>query len=375
MTRDKELKVRISGDASALGAESRKAVNALNEVKSAASGLLAAFTGGVIGGGIAGAITGVVNLVGEQIRSARQLVSEARIIDMTPQFLKGAKKLGDLLFSNASVIPTAIENATRVRSDAAAGGESANATLARLGIEFKAIAGLGKEELFETLIRAFREGPDTQVRRAALADVFGMGQANALLPFIVGKEGSQMDFNRHIRWRGEDPYTPGFGLDALRRDLDQQYRGRVEPISMAGVGNEETAARLRGQNDSRELELKRSTLEVEQQILQITEQRAKLEERMVAETDSVKRERLRAEIISLDAEMMRLQRDPGRDRSARRQSSLFASPVSADEFAQRGMFIGGQQRVPAILDKQLVELQTLVREMRETRNLQRETWA
>lgn len=378
MANDKELKIRITGDATQLGAESRKAVGLLNEVKGAANSLLSGFTGGLLGGGVAGAITAAVNLVAEQIRDARKLMAEARNMELSPGFLRGARSVSEYLTGQESVITSAIENATQTRANAVFGDPNAESSMARLGVGVRDIAGLSKEELFSTLVAAFRAGQDTRDRRAALADFFGENQVNQLLPYLVGKNGRQADFGALIGNQSLPAWVPwllqGAGLRELpsRGGFDSIYRGDVEPISRAGLGDENKAARLRSENDQRALAVKRAQLSVEEQIAAVAAQRAELEARMNAETDVVKKERLRSDLISLDAEKVRLGQEAAR--AVKPATALQSFAPQADEFAQRGIYIGGQQRVPGILERQLVELQVLVREIRETRRDNKEAW-
>lgn len=374
MAGDKELKVKISGDASQLGAESRKAVGLLNEIKGAANSLISGFTGGLLGGGVAGGIAAAVNMVAEQIRDARRLMSEARNMEVSSGFLRGARAVSEYLTGQESVITSSIENATQTRSNAVFGDPNAEGSMTRLGVRVQDIAGLSKEELFSTLVAAFRSGPDTRDRRAALADFFGENQVNRLLPYLVGKGGKQVDFDSLIKSQS----LPSWMLGPLLRELpnrsgfDSVYRGDAEPISRAGLGDENRAARLRSENDQRALAVKRSQLSIEEQITAVAAQRAELEARMNAETDVVKKERLRSDLISLDAEKVRLDQESAR--AVRPSAAHQSFTPQADEFAQRGMFIGGQQRVPGILERQLAELQAVVREIREGRRDNKDIW-
>jgi hypothetical protein len=378
MANDKELKIKITGDATQLGAESKRAVAAMNEVKSAANSLLASFTGGIIGGGIAGAITGVVSLVATQIQEARKLVSEARNLEVGTKFLKGARMTGSILSDNENLIPSAIDRAAQVRSDAKSGDENAIAALERLGLTAQSIDGLSKEDLFDAIVRAFRAGPNNQSRQVGLADVFGLNEANQLLPFLIGGKGGKADLSQIIKNLGSDPlmalpfYAAGV-KDQTRKELDANFRGDAEPISRAGVGNERTAEKMRLDNYQAALAVQRSQLTVEEQITALAKQRAETERKMNEETDSVKKMRLSADLIRLDAEKARL--DQTKAVSSVTGGAVMQSfTPQADEFAQRGIFIGGQQRVPSILERQLLELQALVRETRETRQDNKDIW-
>ncbi|MBX3732584.1 MAG: hypothetical protein KF791_08325 [Verrucomicrobiae bacterium] len=376
MTGDKELKVKIAGDATQLGAESRRAVNALNEVKTAAQGMLVAFTGGVIGGGIAGAVSSIVQMIANQIASARQLLADARSASIDPNFLSGARWFSERINAPADTVERAIMNARQARQDAAGDDENALASFRRLGLALEEIRDLKPEELFERIAKTFKEGGISRERLVGLAGIIGLGQAQALAPYLAGGAGGdQLDFGKLFRGDFSTAFYQHSSI--YQRNIEamlagDRYKQNIEPISFAGTGNEERAKRMRDLNDQADLAVVRSKLDIEKQITAVTAERAEIQRRMEAETNSVKFEQLRSDRRLLNQELDRLEKV--RDATKSRPTSLYSAPVSADEFAQRGMFIGGQQRVPAILDKQLVELQTLVREMRETKNQQRDIW-
>jgi hypothetical protein len=360
---DKELKIKISGDASQFGRESQKAVSALNEVKGAAQGLLAGFTGGIIGGGLAGAITGVVNLVASQIVAARQLVAEARNLEVNPRFLRGARAVSEYLTGSESVIPGAIENAAKKRSDAVFGDDNATAALGRLGLNAGGIAGMSKEELFEALVKAFREGNDSRERRAALGEFFGQAAADALLPYIVGRGGNQLNFGNMIASQGVHPWLQGPTMNTLspREHIDPLYRGDVEPTSAFGLGDEVKARRIRDETAQRDKANRRSELSTEEQILDLTKQRANVLKQIEATGDVVQKAKLDAERSALDTELIRLKREA--DTGAGPKVPALATFIpAADELAQRGLFVGGagMTAVPQILHVHTQKLERVI---------------
>lgn len=371
MANEKELKIKITGDATQLGAASQKAVASLNQVKTSMTDLVASFTGGFLGGGVVGVLTNLVGAIGTQIANARALANEARNLGVSDSFLKGSKRLGSILFDQQDLISASISEASQKRSDAIFGDPAATRSLAALGLTQQGIAGLTKEELFETLIRAFREGPDTRERRVALADFFGDAQANKLLPYIVGGKDGQIDFGQEIDKASRAFWTPDFWVPMIRSQMDAAFRTPTEPISRSGIGSAKQEEDLKRENDQRALQNARARMTVEERIASIAEERARLQAQMDAESDGVIRERIRTNMLQLDAEQTRLEKEP----TARsRTLSLQTFTPQADEFAQRGLFIGGQQRVPGILERQLVELQAVVREIRETRQDNKDIW-
>lgn len=381
---DKDLKIRISGDSRQLGAESQKAVSMLNELKSAAAGVAAGLTGGIIGGGIAGALSGIVSVVTEQLRNARQLLVDARNLDVSPSFLRGARQLSGYLTGSPDSIEQAVAQARKIRADAIYGDPNATKAADRLGVSAVSLAGLNKQELFEAIIEAFRRGPDTRERRVALADFFGDGPANALLPYIVGKAGAQANFRELLQgeafpWQmqGASRYNPlggGPGQNMLSRDqFDAVYRGAVEPISRAGLANEEVTERLRMANDERELALKRELMTVEERLTSIAERRKAIEQQIATDTDSAKQEKLRGALLDLAAEEVQIQRLQGAGGGAQSLASLRAAAVPQDEFAQRGLFIGGGPTQQS-QQQQLQSLHAIEARVRELVQVTRETF-
>ncbi|MFO1461665.1 MAG: hypothetical protein U1G08_19955 [Verrucomicrobiota bacterium] len=364
---DRDVKVRFTGDGSQLGAESKKMVSSLNEVKGAAQTLFSAFVGGAIGGGIGGAVQSAVSLIAKQIQDARALAREARGLGLTDTFLSGAKTLGSILFDQKDLIPSAVATARQKRSDAMADDESALRSLARLGLTKEGIAGLSADELFDAIVRAFQKGPDTRERRVAVGDLFGDEQANKLIPYLIGGKNGQYDLFALIKSLGKDPTIdlPGYGFarDSIRKNLDENYRGGTEPLSRANIGSAERTENLKRENDQRALHNARERMTIEERIASIDEERARLQAKMSAESNEEKQQKIRTDILQLDAERNHLERNSGasgKEGAARRASALRNFTPDADEFTQRGIYIGGASQGAAILQVQVTKLERLV---------------
>jgi hypothetical protein len=362
MAGEKELKIKISGDASQLGRESKAAVAQLNDIKGAAQGLIAGFTGGLIGGGIGGVVSSVVTMIGDKIRDVRALMEEADKLNVDPGTAQGVRNLTEA--GGGLPVSDAIQAARRARSEALAGDPDYALAFERLGIALKSIEDMDPATLFYQIVTA-AEKFDPAAKNA--------GEQFAALSRLMGGRGIAGDITAYARgglFREQGLFNGDSGgvLAAIIGASPQsraKYKQDFELPGEFGVGDEKKAARLRADNDQRAAAVRRATLSVEEQILEVTAQRADLERQIAETTDVVKRERLRSDVISLDAEKVRLQQEAGR--AGKPVAALQGFIPQADEFAQRGLFIGGQQRVPAILEQQLIEMRLVVRELTETR--------
>lgn len=371
MAAEKELKVKLTGDSTQLGQESKKAVASLNEVKGAAQGLLASFTGGVLGGGVAGAVSAIVQAVAGQIVAARQLLRDARSADLDKRFLSGARFFGARINAPENTVESAIANARQARSDAGAGDLDAIENFKRLGISLKEIEDLAPDKLFFRIGDAFAQLGLNKQTLAGGAAILGLQQTQALAPYLAGgASGSSEDrLNLEKLFRGDfsNWFMQGSGIyrggieDMLAGD---RYKRNIEPITTVGIGDEERAERIRKEAANSVEATLRSQLSIEEQLLKIAEKRAELGKQIDAESNSVKRAKFLTEDASLFAQEVALAKESSR---APKAAALPGFKPEVDEFAQRGVFIGGQQRVPSILEKSLVELQAIVREVRETR--------
>lgn len=369
---DKDIKVRITGDASQLGVESKKAVDAFNSIKASAMSMLAGFTGGLIGGGIAGSIQAVVGIVSDKIREARELIQQADKLDITAGTLRGVRKAERALDLGGSIV-AAIEALRQARADAGRGEPNAVSAFSRLGVSLEEIDRLAPDKLFARIADVFKGQNAPLDRRQALAQLIGKSAADDLTPYFAG--GGDSDIRRRF---GLDPQLRlNFGdlgsVSRLLRDPEnrKRYRMEMEPLSMYGVGDEEKATRLARENDQRALAVRRSMLSIEEQIAAVTQQRTELERAAAQETNSVKREQIRADMIGLDAELVRLQQQ-GATRTPPKLQGFDRQQI--DEFAQRGLFIGGAPRVQVVAEQQLDQLRQAVTEIRNLRNDQKGLW-
>ena len=356
MGADKEFKVRFTGDGSQLGAESKKVVASLNDVKGALGWIIGGFTGGLFGGSVVGAISTLVSAIGTQISNLRAIAQEARSLGISDTFLRGAKRMGSVLFDQQDLIPSAIGSASQKRADALFNDPGARRAFSDLGLSPEKIAGLSKEDLFAAIVRAFREGPDNRERRVAVGDLFGDDQANKLLPYMIGGRAGQLDFTKEIEEAAKAFYTPDFMRRIVQSDKDP-YRASIEPLSRAGIGSAKREDDLRRENDQRALHNARERMTIEEKIASIEEERARLQAKMAAETNGETREKIRTDILQLESEQNRL----GRDTSSSRARDLVRSLPAVDDFAQRGLYIGGSSQVPSILQAHSQKLDQVIR--------------
>jgi len=370
---EKDLKVRITGDASQLGGESKKAVDALNAVKGAAMSMLVGFTGGLLGGGIAGSIKAVVSVISDKIRETRELIQEADKLDISTGALKGARRAERTLNLDGTFV-AAMEALRQGRSDAMRGEPNAVAAFKRLEISLAEIEKLAPDKLFARVADVFKGRTAPMDKRQALAMLVGKSAADDLTPYFAG--GGESDIRRRF---GMDPQLRlNFSdLRAMSRLLSdpkerQRYRMEMEPLSMYGVGDEEKANRIARENEQRALAVKRASLSIEEQIAAVTKQRAALEKAAAEEANIVKKRQLEGDVIGMDAELVRLKQEA--ERRAKPVARLDEVRIPADEFAQRGIFIGGTQRVPGLLQSQLVAQQAIERVLRDMSRDNERNW-
>lgn len=379
MAAEKELKVKLTGDSTQLGKESKKAVESLNEVKSAAQSLLSAFTGGLIGGGITTAVTSAVNLIAGQIREARQLIRDARSADLDTKFVSGARFFSRSINAPENTVETAIQNARQARADAAEGSLDALENFRRLGISIEEIRNLEPDKLFFRIANAFKTIGTGKQELAGAAGVLGLAQAQALVPYFAGGDpnrrlragidvvnGERLDLEKYFRGDFANSFLQHSDYADGMQDVlaGPRYKRDLEPITLVGIGDEDKAKRLREAAAASVEATLRSQLSIEEQMLAIAQKRAELGRQIDSESNSVKRGKLLNDDAALFAQEVALANQVPKTTKA---PALPNATPQADEFAQRGVFTGGQQRVPSILEKSLVELQTIVREVRETR--------
>lgn len=347
----------LRGKDTSFGNTVKNAVKVVGELKSAGAQVLSSFTGGLIGGGIAQSLVSAVGLVRDLIREARDLANQADKLDITRRNLKGAQRIGEAL-DIGEAIPQGIEAAKQARSDLRKNETEAVKAFERLGITLAEINQLSPDKVFARVADAFKGVEPTDERRYAAQVILGKQVADALVPYFVGGQRSelraQMGMDPQLRLNFGN--LPGLGREAMLfkdPEVRKRYRADLEPLSTFGLDAEEKVRRLNEAAAEQEARNARMLLTTDKQRLAIVEQRLKLQRAMESETDLIRKARQRFDLAQLIAEENVFKAN---------DIKLGMKPISRDmdQMARAGFFRGGAPDIATdTMRKQLAEMQRI----------------
>lgn len=365
----KAIKVTITADSTQLGSATKQAVSQLNELKSAGMALLSGFTGGLVGGGILGAVTGVVNLIGGQIRSVRELMRDAESLNVDFQTAWGYRNLSK---GTGLPIAEAVQGTRRARAEALAGDPNFTEAFAQLGVDLEKIRSVNPGVLFNEVVKAMKaldpESKNFREQFDAVGRILGSRKlAEDLTPFARGGLFEEGRFYTQSGGIFADALA-GNGIFSLSDPMAlQKYKKDFEAPGSFGIGDQTKAARMDENIRERVLALTRSQMSVEQQITMIIERRNALEKEISETGDVVKQRRLREKMLTLDESLVALSANQSKEIQARMPNVR----TDADEFARRGLYIGGGQGM-SLQEQQVQRLTGIeqgIRQLLATTNL------
>jgi hypothetical protein len=345
-----ELRLRITADASQVGAEAKKAAQQLNSIgsnggASTGSASDAVFTGSLIGQAIGQALAVVVQdmarVFKDFIREQREIFHESQTSGVSENFLRLGRMSFDRVGVDEKVFSEMVASVAKRRADAIAGDPKA--------IESFSALNVNPVDTTEAIIRNIganiaRQNPDANTAYAA-ADVMGKNSSEAMYAFR-NYAGTGLD--RHY-WAGDWMFQKFFKSS---NDIKDQLVGRsytpreMEPISTYQVERERKAREDSLQNDERESRLKMSMLPVQERITQLMKDEEGLRRMEGGASDPVLREQIRAKRLGVASEI--LGSNISRTRSYR---------DGGDELSKIGLFIGGPaDNLPELTKQQLNEL-------------------
>lgn len=353
MGADKDFKVRFTGDRTALGAASNQAVQDLDKVKRSAEKL-----GQEIGREIGKGFRGLGLLIGNELRRAfeegSKINTQAALSGVSSDFVRGSKAA----FGRKGiedVFDPALESVGRARAEALAGNSEAAAAFKQYGVDF----AKPLEDVFRDLlvnIRQLKPGVDDY---APLETLFGGVAEKALyaaqnrVGLTLGSDASKLHFFAYRLFDFADK-----GMEYFFGRSFSGPSGTFFP--MKTVEQNSASDRAQDERTARENKSKRELLSTSERLLAIEKERTRVADLLQETTDTQRWKKLKDEMTDLENEKRSVE-----NRKATRTPKSFEIPT--DEFAQRGLDIGGTRRVPTILEKSYTELQAITREVKESR--------
>lgn len=384
-----ELRLRITADASQVGAEAKKAANTLNGISAAQSAAggsaeesaivrAAGFAGGLIGAAVFNAIIPAVR----QLRVAFQdfvteqhgIIKMSRQTGVSQETLRGGRASFLLAGSDGDSFSNSVRSLAEARARAIGGDPKA--------VEAFSAFGLNPNKPIDQVIRdvaakIFSDEVTGRIRYFA-KELFGSSSDEALRAFKSGA-GQAIDPLAPRKWSYAISATRGLGdsFEALGLNpapwLKALFGTVLAPVNMGSyigsasklvdaayarngvtlppVSTYQTEREMKAReeslgNDEREYKLKLEMLSVQERIIQLLKDEEGLRRMEGSASDPVLREQIRAKRLGVAAEI--LGSNVTRARSYR---------DGGDELSKIGLFLGGPaDNLPELSKQQLNEL-------------------
>lgn len=361
---DRDVTVQFKGDRRQLGAAAKQAEQDIEQVKKSAEKL-----GRDLGNEIGKGFRGLGTLIGLELRKQiienAAIATQAALLNTSPALIRGGKAAFGRIGVEDAFEPS-LAAVAKAKAEAEAGGDEAAAAFRRYGVDFS----LPLEQVFERLLVNLRELEPTTSDVGPLRTLLGGEAEKALFAaqnragFALDREDSKARFFAYRMFDIADAtmkYFLGSGIFATTKP------GSILPDKTA---EQERADQKAAEDRSKsEAKSRRELMTLDERILSIRKEIEATQRRISEETDPVRRRQLEKDVVGLENEQRTAERELMG--ASRRPSS---SRVDVDEFAQRGLFIGGTPRVQVLQEQQLDQLRQAVSELRSLRNDQKGLW-
>ncbi len=366
INRDKALTVQIKGDSTELGSAVKKATRDLDSLKEHARKVGVEFGQALING-IKGLGLVLANEFRKAVEEGRQIQARASVSSVSPDLIRGGRAaFGRVGVENA--FDSTLAAVGQARAEALAGEDRAVAAFGRYGVDFTQ----SLEAVFRQLavnLRLLKAGVEDA---APLRLLLGAGAQEALYAF---NNRAGLNLDRESGKLGFMGYRAGAWGDSVMEFLrGPTFSGPGGSFLPTVTASEEAAEKLRLSNKQALLGIEREELSAQKRINAARQEQAKLLEAAATEADPLKQARLEQRAIQIEAEVRRLYQELPAQQAGRRDR-VGGAAYEADEFARRGLFVGGAGMQLSVLNQQLAKLDQAVSELRGMRDDNRLNWS
>jgi len=354
MAVEKEIKLRFTGDNRSLGAASKQAAQDLEQLKKSAEKV-----GREMGTEIANGFRGLGLMIGNELRKAieegSKINTQAALSGVSSNFVRGGKAAFGRR-GMEEVFDPSLEAVGRARAEAMAGNSEAADAFRKYGVDFSKPL----ETVFRDLLVNLRNLEPGAADMARLETLFGGMAEKALyasrnrVGLNLENDSSKLNFFAYRFFEYADKGKEYFFGRSFAGPSGTYFPTKTMDRNSADEKAQE-------ERTARENKSKRELLSTSERLLAIEREQERVANLLQETTDRQKWKELKDELTDLENEKRDVQ---GRKPTTRSRGGF---QIETDEFAQRGLDIGGTRRVPAILEKSYIELQSLVREAKEAR--------
>jgi hypothetical protein len=362
---DKSLTISIKGDSTSLGTATKKAAEDLNQLQSKA-GQFAADFGRELRKGLLGIAATLAAELTKAITENVQIRAKANVAGVSPDLIRGGRAaFGRLGVEGA--FDSSLTAVGQAQAEAIAGDDKAREAFGRYGVDYSK----DLETVFRQLLKNIQELKPATEDANPLRALFGGSAQEALFAANNRAEGNLDRESGKAAFFG---YRFTSWAEAAREYVTgPDAHGPTGHFLPQVTASAEAAEKLQLENRQQLLAVSRANLSVEQQIKEARDEQARLLKSTLTEADPAKRERIYGNAVQLEGKIQGLYKNRDQEADGRLNQALKSSRPEADEFAQRGLFIGGGGQSYA--QQQIKELQSIRQELLTMNREQIKNWS
>lgn len=333
----REVRIDITGNADKFGEAAKKVQADINTLKSQG---LDALTAGVYTGGAIAAATLAISAMRAVVEDIKQILVRAERLNISSSSTRRLTNVGETIGLNVGQIDQGVQQARQARADALAGDPEAIRSFDRLKISLTDIAKLKPDELFYRILQAAQDVTLDAESYFAFSRLIGQGAADTALPYarnpdVLSKAFGFAQLQASMQPNGVTGSVPGldgislggriadslgFGPTSQMRALLRSARQPFEPFSSFGIQSRDQTDDAAEINRQKLALIARAQLTTEERINEAIAERLRLSRLIEDEADPLKRQKLIANALNVEAEIGGL--------ATKRGTELVSSPAS-----------------------------------------------
>jgi len=274
------------------------------------------------------------------VEDIKQILVRAEKLNISSSSTRRLTNVGETIGLNVAQIDQGVQQARQARADALAGDPEAIRSFDRLKISLSDIAKLKPDELFYRILQAAQDVTLDAESFFAFSRLIGQGAAETALPYARNPEALSRAFGfaqmqASVQPNGVTGSVPGldgvslggrladafgFGPTSQMRAMLRSARQPFEPFSSFGIQSRDQTDDAAEANRQKLALVARAQLTTEQRINEAIAERLRLNRLIEEEADPLKRQKLIANLLNVEAEIGGL--------ATKRGTELVSSPTS-----------------------------------------------
>jgi hypothetical protein len=334
----REVRIDITGNADKFGEAAKKAQAEISALKSKG---LDALTMGIYGGGLLAAATAGITSLQAVVVDIKQILARAEQLNISTGAARQLARLGQSTGISEELLAGGVQQARKARADALQGDDQAVRAFESIGLSLEKIRNLKPDELFQSILETASQQELNAQRYFGYARIIGEQAADATLPFARNPAAMALLREREAAANVTSSLRGGFGLfaDSFDRGLNSKLQSTLgvsaedlnraelralrmpfEPFSAFGIQNREQTDDATEMNRQKLALIARAQLSTEERINEAIAERLRLNRLIEDEADPLKRQKLIANLLNVEAEIGGL--------ATKRGTELVSSPTS-----------------------------------------------